>query len=60
MNKNIYETSGHSSDTITLKNSMPNIISNRPFYSDHSTYLEAHYGKKGPLGDCLKGLGFKN
>lgn len=29
-------------DTITLKSSMPNIISNRPFYSDHSTYLWAH------------------
>ena len=38
-----YETSGHSLDTITLKSSMPNIISNRPFYSAHSTYLRALY-----------------
>ena len=30
-------------DTITLKSSMPNIISNRSFYSDHSTYLWALY-----------------
>ena len=36
-----YETSGHSLDTITLKNSMPNIISNRPFYSAHFIYFWA-------------------
>lgn len=44
ISKNIYETSGHSMDTITLKSSMLNIISNRPFYSDHSTYLWAQHG----------------
>ena len=41
ISKKNYESSGHSMDTITLKSSMPNIISNRPFYSDHSTYLWA-------------------
>ena len=41
--QNIYETSGPFLDTITLKSSSANILSNRPFYSAHFTYLWALY-----------------
>ena len=44
--QNIYETSGPFLDTITLKGTMPNIISNRPFYSDHGTYFWTLYPHK--------------
>ncbi len=44
--QNIYETSGPFLDTITLKSSMPNILSNHSFYSAHFTYLWQSIAKK--------------
>ncbi len=46
ISKEVYIVSGPLWYTLTLKSSRANIISNRPFYSDHSTYFWAQYGIK--------------